>query len=265
MTSGINIAVPAISDDFHADPVLISWAVTAYLLVIGILLIPSGRIGDIIGIKKVFFWGTVVFTLTSIILVFANSVAMLIGGRALQGIGSGMIFATGTAIITATSLPSQRGRNLGIFISSIYIGYLAGPFLGGILTEHFGWRSMFVINIPAGLLVIILMLWKVKGDWAHSQGEKFDYIGSAVCAAALVALIYGLSILPDYLGMVLVVIGLIGIFAFFKWEKRNSSPLLNPEIFHNNKALVFSNISTLIVYGATFAITFLLEPLSSIY
>jgi EmrB/QacA subfamily drug resistance transporter len=259
MTSGINIAIPAISHDFHADPVLLSWTVTGFLLVVGVLLLPFGRLSDIIGIKKVFFWGVIVFLVASAILVFSNSVTMLIACRFLQGIGSSMIFSTGTAIVSASNPSDQRGKLLGIFVSSIYLGYLAGPFLGGILTDNFGWRSIFAINIPVGIVVIFLILWKIKGEWAYSRGEKFDLAGSIICGLALVALIYGLSSLPGVAGIVLTIVGILGIFVFIKWENHVPSPMLNLDIFRHNKTLLLSNVSTLIAYGATFAISFFLS------
>jgi MFS family permease len=113
------------------------------------------------------------------------STEMLIAIRVVQGLGSAMIFGTGVAIVTSVYPPGERGKALGIYITSVYIGLSTGPFLGGIMTQHFGWRSIFFVNVPIGLLAIVLILWKLKGEWAECRGEKFDLTGS---------LIYGLSV-----------------------------------------------------------------------
>jgi MFS family permease len=141
----------------------------------------------------------------------------------------------------------------------VYTGYSAGPFLGGILTEHLGWRSMFLINIPVGLLVILIILVKVKGEWSHSKGEKFDTKGSIIYGIALITLIYGFSLLPDISGIALTVIRILGILLFLKLETRTDSPVLNIDLFTNNKALLFSNLATLISYCATFAVAYLMS------
>jgi MFS family permease len=134
-----------------------------------------------------------------------------------------------------------------------------GPYLGGVMTEHLGWRSLFLANIPAGVLVIILILWKIKGDSSESKGEKFDTSGSVIYGAAIVAMIFGFSQLPEISGVVLTLAGIMGLLFFLMWESRNKSPILNINLFRNNKALLFANIATLISYCATTAVAFLLS------
>jgi len=259
MASGINVAIPLINEEFQADAILLSWVVTAQLLTIGIFQIPFGRLADIYGIKKIFLWGMILYTLVTAVAIFSNSIIMIIVCRALQGIGSAMVFTTGMAMVTAAYPANQRGRVLGMLTTSVYIGYTAGPFLGGILTEYLGWRSLFVVNVPAGLLVVFLILWKVKGEWALSRGEKFDAAGSVICGLALVALIYGFSLLPDVSGIAATTAGIIGIVIFLKWEGRAGSPLLDLKVFRDNRTLLFSNLATLISYCSTYALTFLLS------
>ncbi len=148
MTSGLNVAIPFVGREFHADAVLLGWVVNSFLLVLSVFLVPFGRIADIFGLKKIFLWGMIFFTIISAVTIFSNSIVMLIICRSLQGMSCAMVFSTGTALTTATHLGNKRGRALGINVSSVYIGYSAGPFLGGILTEHLGWRSMFAVIIP---------------------------------------------------------------------------------------------------------------------
>ena len=134
-----------------------------------------------------------------------------------------------------------------------------GPFLGGLLTQHFGWRSIFLANLPLGLTVIALLFWKLKGEWAEARGEKFDLSGSIIYGLAIVALMYGLSLLPEMLGVAVILIGIIGILAFVWWETRTASPILNMNLFRKNRAFAFSNLAALVNYSATFAVAFLLS------
>ncbi len=259
MTSGMSVAVPYIGHEFHADAILLSWVVSSFLLVLSVFLVPFGRIADIFGLKKIFLWGVIFFTVISAVTFFSNSIIMLIICRSLQGMSCAMVFSTGTALNTATHPGNTRGRALGINVAFVYLGYSAGPFLGGILTEHLGWRSMFAIVIPIGLAAILLVLWKIKGEWSHSKGEKFDINGSIIFGISLIALIYGLSLLPEIFGIVLAVIGAAGILIFLKLEARIESPVLNINIFRDNKTLLFSNLASLIAYCATFAMTYLMS------
>jgi len=170
-----------------------------------------------------------------------------------------MIFTTGSALTTATHSGASRGRALGINVSSVYTGYTAGPFLGGILTEHLGWRSMFILIVPACLLVIFLVLWKIKGEWAHSRGEKFDTPGAAVFGLSLIALIYGSSLLPGATGIILMVIGITGLAAFARLETHVTSPVLDIKALKSNRAFLFSNLATLLGYSSTFAMAYLIS------
>jgi len=259
MTSGLNVAIPFVGREFHADAVLLGWVVNSFLLVLSVFLVPFGRIADIFGLKKIFLWGMIFFTIISAVTIFSNSIVMLIICRSLQGMSCAMVFSTGTALTTATHLGNKRGRALGINVSSVYIGYSAGPFLGGILTEHLGWRSMFAVIIPLCVLVIWFVLAKVKGEWSLSRGEKFDIPGSIVYGISLIALIYGLSILPDIPGVLLSLIGIAGLAVFIYLETRVKSPVLNINIFRSNRTFLFSNIATLIGYCAIFALAYLMS------
>ncbi len=259
MSSGLNVALPSISQEFQADAILLSWIVTSQFLTVVVFSLPAGRIADIIGIKKVYVYGMILFTASSALAAFSNSIVMLILWRALGGIGGAMVFGNSQAMITAIYPPKQRGRALGIVIATLYIGMSIGPFLGGIMTEHFGWRSLFLTNVPAGILVILLTLWKIKGEWSESKGEKFDFMGSIIYGLAMVALMYGFSLLPEILGGFLTLAGIIGILIFIKWESRIISPILNISIFRESKSFLFANIATLINYLATTATVFLMS------
>ncbi len=259
MGSSINIALPPIGREFAIDAVLLAWIPTSYLLAATVFVLPLGRIADIYGRKRIFMYGIFIYTISSLLAVTSTSAIMLILFRIPQGIGGAMIFGTGVAILTSVYPVEERGRALGINVAAVYLGLSLGPFLGGLLTQHFGWRSIFLVNLPLGLTIITLLFWKLKGEWAEAKGEKFDLSGSVIYGFAIVAMMWGLSLLPETLGVGVIAIGILGIIAFVWWETRTASPILNMGLFKNNRVFAFSNLAALINYSATFAVAFLLS------
>jgi len=259
MGSSINIALPSIGKEFAMDAILLSWVATSYLLAAAVFLVPFGRIADIHGRKKIFTCGILIYTVSSLLSAFATSAFMLISFRILQGIGGAMIFGTGVAILTSVFPVGERGRALGINVAAVYLGLSLGPVLGGFLTEQFGWRSIFLVNVPLGLIIIASIFWKLKGEWADAKGEKFDLGGSIIYGIGLVAIMYGLSLLPAMSGVWAIIIGILGILIFIRWETKVASPVLNIKLFKNNPVFAFSNLAALINYSATFAVAFLLS------
>jgi EmrB/QacA subfamily drug resistance transporter len=259
MGSAINLALPSIGKEFKIDAVLLSWVATSYLLAAAISLVPFGRLADIHGRKKIFTYGISAFTITSFLCAVSTSTPMLIIFRVLQGSASAMIFATGIAIITSVFPPQERGKAIGINVAAVYIGLSLGPFLGGFLTQHLTWRSVFLTNVPLGLIIIWLVLWKLKGEWAEARGEKFDLPGALIYGLALVAIMYGISLLPAMKSLWVILLGLLGFVAFVKWQIRTEHPVYNLDLFRTNRVFAFSNLAALINYSATFAVTFLLS------
>jgi len=257
--SSLNVALPTIGKEFNSDAILLGWVVTAFVLSAAVFSIPFGRLADIVGLKKIFLYGMILFSLTSLVATFSNSTLMLIICRSVQGLAAAMIAVNSIALVTAIFPPQERGRALGINIACVYAGSSIGPFIGGLLTQHIGWRSIFAINLPVSLLVIALLLWKVKGEWSACKGEKFDYTGSFIYGFALIAMMYGFSILPGISGGVLIALGIIGLAIFLYWENRTNSPVLNIKIFKNNNVFIFSNLAALIGYTSIFAISFLIS------
>jgi EmrB/QacA subfamily drug resistance transporter len=257
--SAVNIALPVIGAEFHMDAIALSWVSTAYLLASAIFLVPFGKIADIYGRKKIFLIGIVIFAAASLVMTLVASSGMLIMVRVLQGIGSSMIFGTAVAILTSVFPPGERGKVLGIYITAVYIGLSTGPFLGGLLTEHFGWRSIFYINVPIGIIAIILVLWKLKGEWADCRGEPFDITGSVLYAISIVAVMLGFTTLPELTGVLLIISGVICAAIFFHYEHRREFPVLETRLFTGSRVFAYSNLAALINYSATFAVSFLLS------
>ena len=259
MGSSIAIALPSIGGELAMDAILLGWVATAYLLAAAMFLVPLGRIADIYGRKRIFTYGMITYTAASLLLAISTSAAMLISFRVLQGIGGAMIFSTGVAILTSVFPPEERGRVLGINVAAVYAGLSLGPFVGGLLTQYLGWRSIFWANVPLGLLIIALIFWKLKGEWAEAKGEKFDIVGSIIYSLMLIAIMYGFTMLPELPGAGLILAGGLGIVAFVKWETKVKSPVLDVRLFGNNTVFALSNLAAFINYSATFAVSFLLS------
>ena len=259
MLSAVNVAIPTIAQGLQMDAITASWVPLAYLLSSGVFLLPFGRLGDMYGRKKMFLSGMTTVTVASILASFAQSPLLLILCRALQGMGAAMLFGTGIAILSSVYPPEKRGKVLGLSVSSVYLGLTCGPFAGGWVTQQFGWRSVFIFHIPVVVLVIILGLVNLKGEWRGPAGQKFDVPGAFIYGAAVVALMYGFSILPATAGFVLVLLSGIGFVVFFRYEKRLQHPLFNVNLFSGNPVLTYSCVAALIMYSSTFSVTFLMS------
>lgn len=170
-----------------------------------------------------------------------------------------MIFGTSIAILTSVFPLEERGRVLGITVAAVYLGLSLGPFFGGLLTEYLGWRSIFIANVPLGLVIICTTLAKLRQEWSEAAGERFDTLGSLLYGASLVIFILGLLALPTPQGFLGVVAGLAGLALFVLWELRTSNPVVNMALFAGNRVFALSNLAALIHYSATFAVGFVLS------
>ncbi len=257
--SSITVALPAMAAQFSADAVTLGWITSAYIISAAIFIVPFGRYADIIGRRKIFSLGLLVFSLASLLCAFAPTADLLIGARFLQGIGGAMIFSTSVAIITQVYGPGERGAALGITIATVYIGLSAGPFLGGVLTDLFGWPAIFLLNVPLGLATLLITIRSVRDEWAEAAGERFDTFGALVYSVMLFCIVYGMLMVPDPAAAFWIIAGL-GTAAVFAWQERRSlSPLIDFSVFSGNRTFVFSNIAAMINYGATFGVGVLLS------
>ncbi|MFH1231108.1 MAG: MFS transporter, partial [Planctomycetota bacterium] len=231
-----------------------------FLLSVAICLVPFGRIADIYGRKRVFTYGIVIYTIASLLCALTRSAEMLIGLRIVQGVGSAMYAATGIAMLTSVFSREERGKMLGVNVAAVYLGLSLGPFIGGIITHHFGWRYLFLVTTPFSLLIIAVVFWKLRGaEWSESKGERFDIVGAVFYGLILVALMYGFSILPDIKGGLLVLAGIMGFILFISLESRSAAPMIDVSLFRGNNVFVFSNLAALINYSATAGTAFLLS------
>ena len=259
MISSVNIALPAIGKEFKTDAVLLSWVATSYLLAAAVALVPLGKLADIFGRKKMFLGGQIIVTITYLLAAMSVSAPMLIVVRIFQGVGGAMVYATSIAILTSVYPPQERGKVLGIAVAAVYIGLSCGPFFGGWLTQHFTWRSIFIVNFPLGLFIIWLVVWKLKGEWTGAQGDKFDLSGSVIYGLAIVAIMYGITIIPAPASIGVILAGILALAGFVKWETRVRYPVFEVSLFMENRTFAYSCLAALINYSATFAVAFLLS------
>lgn len=260
LISSVNIALPAIEKSFGLDAVTLSWIVTSFLLSTAMFLLPTGRWGDLTGIRRIFKFGVFLFTLSSLACGFAASGTWLILFRYIQGIGAAFSSTTGPAILVSAFAPASRGRVLGISTAAVYLGLAFGPFAGGFLTQYFGWRSIFFVSTALGMVTALLsVIFLDKDQTGIRAGKKIDLKGTAFYMAGLVALVYGSSRIPDTEGWLIMGAGILALIIFWFLENRSSHPVLETRLFTHNRLFAFSNIAALINYSATFAIVFLLS------
>ena len=259
MSSSVNVALPSISQEFQLDAVSLSWIATSFLLAAAVFVIPFGRLADIYGRKRIFNIGVVVFTLACLSAALSPSGTWLIISRVFQGIGSAILAGTSMAMLTSLFPADQRGKVLGFQVAAVYSGLSLGPSIGGLLTEHFGWRSIFIFGLPLGVVTLGAALLYLKGEWAEAKGEKFDIFGAALFGLALVAIMFGFSKLPQLPGFWLLAAGAVCLGIFVMWERRVPSPVLEISLFSLNPVFAFSNVAALINYSATSVVGFLLS------
>jgi EmrB/QacA subfamily drug resistance transporter len=259
LSAAVNIAIPTLRREFNMEAVVMTWVSTIFFLSVAVVQVPCGRLADIYGRKKLFVFGLLVTIFASLVGAFANSVAMLLIGMSLMGIGSGIMFNNSVSILTSVFPADRRGRALGISTAGTYAGLSLGPFLGGILTREFGWQSIFIFTGILNVILLTLVFYALKGEWREAQGEKFDVIGSITYGISIVLFIYGFSNLPHTLGIILCALGIIGLYFFVRWEERTVSPVFDIALFKENRVFFFSNVAIFISYIATFAVSFLLS------
>jgi EmrB/QacA subfamily drug resistance transporter len=257
-TASLNIALPSIGREFAVDAVLLGWISTSYFLVTAALFLPFGRLGDIFGRQKFFKYGITICTLSSLFSAFSTSAVMLLLSVVLLGIGGSLMFCTGTAIVTSVFPEGERGNALGVNFAAIYLALSLGPFLGGFLTERFGWRSIFLTVAVIGGTATLVIIRRLK-DTIGTAESSFDYPGAVIYSLTITAILYGFSRLPETFGVISVLMGLFGVVLFVWWETRRVSPLIDVRLFRDNAVFASSNLASMLFFTATFSVGFLLS------
>lgn len=261
-SSIVNVALPTLSTQLHSDLSVVQWVVTAYLLTISSLLPVFGRVADLIGRKKVFSFGFILFTLGSILCGLSTNIWFLVGTRIIQAIGASMLMSNSSAIITANFPPQERGRALGLIGTVVALGNLSGPAIGGLLIGFTSWRSIFYVNLPIGIMGYLAAQMVLPDDQPQGGNEKFDILGAILFTCGMVSLLFALNNGQDWgwtsivilLGLVLG-ISLLGL--FLRWEMKVSHPMIDLSLFRNRPFLM-GNLSGFISFVVLFMNTMLM-------
>src|SRR6185312_11109773 len=187
----VNIAIPDMINRLHASLDGVLWVLNSYALVLAVLVITAGRLGDLIGPRTMFVAGIAVFTVASAACGLAPGVGWLIGFRAVQGLGAAMLMPQTLAIVTMTFPPERRGAAFGIWGAVAGLATIAGPTLGGLLVTAFDWRWIFFVNLPIGIAVLSVTFFIIPG-FQPGRRHRFDVLGVTLASLALLAICYGL-------------------------------------------------------------------------
>ena len=241
----VNVALPALQSTLGATLSEVQWVVEAYALFLAALLLTGGALGDLYGRRKVFATGVTLFSLASVWCGMAPNIRHLILARGLQGIGGALLVPGSLALISANFSEDRRGRAIGTWSGFTSITAAIGPVLGGWFIEHGSWRWVFFINIPLGLAVLALTLWKVPESSGGDTGAHPDWLGGLLAAVGFGGIVYSLIQSVAIAG----VIGAAALLGLFYWEARSASPMVPFQLFRSSN-FTGANILTLFLYSA---------------
>lgn len=249
-SSVVNVALPVVQDYFHETQAMAEWAITIYLLVISGTVLCFGKLSDLKGRKKLIAIGFSIFTFSSIVCGVSASFIMLIVFRAIQALGGAMVMSAGPAIITDIVPQSSRGKAFSTTAISISLALCAGPVIGGLCISTFGWQSVFFLNIPFGVVAIILVLWALPSDQVQEK-VPFDVFGSVLFFVSLVLITWSLNIMNSpgkkIVSLLTLILGILLISGFVIWENHIRYPLLKMSLFRN-RTFIAGNASLFMAF-----------------
>lgn len=266
-TSAVNIVLPTLVQTLNTSFATIQWVVLSYLLVITALVLGAARLGDIFGKKRLYLGGLIVFTISSLLCGLAPGVYWLIGFRGLQGFGAVFISALGAAIITEVFPNSERGRALGIIGAVVSLGVALGPTVGGLLIRIAGWRTIFWVNIPIGIIATFIILRFVPASVGSGVKQRFDTLGALVMTATLTCFALGMTDgqnqgFTSSTTLILLTTAAIGLACFLVLEASIKQPMLDLKIFHDlqfSLSLLTGVLVFIVIAGLIFILPFFLE------
>ena len=258
----IQVALPTLTHVFHADLSFIQWILLVYDLAVIGLVLTLGRLGDLFGRKWIYIAGFLLFVLSSALCGIAQTSAQLIAFRVLQGVGGAIILANGRALVSINSLPSERGKALGLTSTAYHVGYMTGPTLGGFIIDAIGWRWLFFMTIPIGL-ACAYFAWRVLKERKKNESDKtVDWLGALYLLLTNICFVYALNQLP-HLGFghpvvfSFFVVSLVCLALFIHTERKVPTPILSLALFRN-RLFTASNLSLFFITSTQSAITVLL-------
>jgi EmrB/QacA subfamily drug resistance transporter len=264
----VNVAIPSIVDDLHASLDQILWVLNGYSLMYAVLLITSGRLGDIFGPRNMFIAGVVVFTVASALSGLAHDPTQLILARGAQGLGAAILAPQGLPIMTTIFPPERRGGVFAIYGGLAGLAVLAGPIVGGFIVTNFGWRWIFYVNLPVGLLIVLLALALVP-DLRPGRRHRLDLAGVALATAGLFGVVFGLIegqrynwgtvwsgiTIPE---IIAAGVAVLAIFFVIQWRRQDREPLLPFAVFKDRNY----TLMTLVLMAMGFAMVGVFLPIT---
>jgi EmrB/QacA subfamily drug resistance transporter len=258
----VGVALPSIRADLAFSQESLAWVVNAYLITFGGFLLLGGRLGDLLGHRKLFLAGVALFTAASAVCGFSSSQGMLIAARAVQGVGGAVVSAVALSLMmTLFTDPTERAKAMGIFGFVASGGGSLGVLLGGVLTDTLDWHWIFLVNIPVGILVVVLTLVVISGERVTNEEQRLDVAGAVTVTASLVTAVYAIVNGNDVgwltartLGLLALSAVLLGVFVAI--EARVRSPLVPLRLFRLRNIAVSNTVGVLWA-GAMFAWFFL--------
>jgi EmrB/QacA subfamily drug resistance transporter len=258
-TTIVNIAIPQMSEHLNASLSEILWIINAYILTYAVLLITAGRLGDLYGPKQLFLVGLVIFTAASAACGFAESPTQLIVFRVIQGLGGALLTPQTLSVLTVIFPPDRRGAAFGVWGAVAGVATLAGPVLGGWLVTDFGWRWIFFVNVPVGLLTLVLAAIVMPNLRLHRR-HRLDWTGTALVTAGLLLVTFGLIEGQSHnwgkvWGPITIVeiisagVAILAVFAAHQWSHQRGEPLVPFQIFRDRNFSVMNFVAASIAFG----------------
>ncbi len=258
--SMVNVAIPVIGAAYVASAESLAMLSTAYLISSVVFLVPSARIADIFGRKKVFLVGIFILGLSSVLAPLSPTIDVLILCRIIEGVGVAAITSNAIALLSAVYPPERRGAVIGYAVSAVFLGLSAGPVLGGVLTQVLGWQSLFLFVAVLSVCTFGTVWFSITHDIRENAGEPYDFFGTFVYMILIVMLVLGLIHLPDLWAVLLLGAGVIVMLPLFVLvERRTAFPVFAIRLFSGNRIFTRGNMATVINFGATYALSFFLS------
>jgi MFS family permease len=258
MSSSLNIAMPVIDIEYGIGVDKVAWITKSFLLASAIGLLLSGWLADNYGRKKVFLIGNIAFGFISLIIIFLKNFYFIVIFRFLQGLGSSMILASAPALIASAFESNKRGFVLGIQTTFTYIGLLLAPLLGGILTQYFGWKRLFLFNFIFTLISLIVIFFGLKSEWKNEEKGKFDLYGYSLFVIVIIGIVLALEWINWNSLFALAISFFVG-YGFIIYELQHPQPFISIPFIRSNKYFTNSILAALINYATTFAISYVLS------
>jgi EmrB/QacA subfamily drug resistance transporter len=258
----VSVAMPVMGADLGLSFAAAMWVSAAFLLTTAVLLIPAGRLADQHGRVRYYLLGITIFTVGSVLAAASMNGTWLIASRIIQAAGAALMGATSAAIVTSVFPPHERGRALGINVMAVYLGLSVGPPLGGMIADTIGWRWIFLINLPIGIVVLVWGWFMLPRTEGIPDAPRLDVAGSVLLGAFLVCLLVPLTFSTEWgwasgLSIGLLVVSALSLVAFVVVERRVSAPILDLDMVLKNRLFAAATTAALLNYMALYGVALL--------